>query len=730
MLLGLHENQSEGERMQISLFHSAMSTRPTVIDSEDLFENIKAGTWKGEIGALRGTLQNSGKAEYDKAKKELYAVTLSGLFQGRTPETMVRYSGLLQGDIDNVEDPETLRDSIALDPHVRASFLSPSGRGVKVAICVSDNPEHHRDSFLAAKAHFKEKFSVDLDKSCSDIARLLFISYDPDLKGNEDCTPLLPGKKTEEKEIFFDSTKIFEDPTKTDYEKAEYALANIDPDDYKTWFSVACSLKSMLGEQGFHLWDAWSQKSPKYNAKEMRYKWETISQAGGITGGTVIGLGGVEELPPRPRKKKTQKKAEETVKALDASLLRPPGWVGDWAEFICKNSRYPQPELALANALTVASCLLGRKIRDQSDVRPNIYIIAVAETAMGKEAARKYTKQLFSETGIIGFGGEKLSSKTAIERTLSATPNALYVIDEFSHYVASLLNEKSASHLKDVMTCFMELYSSSTSTYFGQDMANRKGDSDRFVIDQPSASIYATTTGVIWDQLSSRALRDGTLNRFLVVTAPDSRPKINDFEIVDKLPRDLTNLAHQFSSLSINPGLSRRHNNLAEVSTPSPKIIRYEESAKKYFLKFEEETLKRADNRASTTAAMWGRASELSKKVALIIAGTRFADKISGEEAEYGCELVRHLISNTCVQIVRYLSDNDSERESKRLEQIIRNSGDKGVSASRLIQKTRFIKSRATRKAMIDDLFESELINKEERREPGSQRSTLYYFCE
>jgi len=715
--------------MQISMFHNAKSTRPSAFDSEELWENIKDGKWRQEIETLRETLNSSGKAEYNEQKKELYAVTLSGLFRGRGAETMVRYSGLLQGDIDSVEDPEILRDNLALDKHVRASFLSPSGRGVKVAICVDPDPDKHKESFLNAEAYFKENYGVKIDPACKDIARLLFISHDPELKGNVDCVPL---EIQEEKGLFFDATKVFEDPTKSEYEKAEFALKNIDPDRYDTWFAVACSLKSMLGEDGYKLWDNWSRQSEKYNAKEMRYKWDSISQAGGITGGTVIGLGGVEDLPPRPRKAKTEKKREEVIKTIDPALLKPDGWVGDWAEFVCKNSRYPQPELALANALTIASCLLGRKIRDQSDVRPNIYVIGVAETAMGKEAARKYTKQLFSETGVPGFGAEKLSSKTAIERTLAATPNALYLIDEFSHYVASLLHEKSASHLKDVMTCFMELYSSSTSTYFGQDMANRKGDSDRFVIDQPSASIYATTTPVVWDQLSSRALRDGTLNRFLIITAPEKRPKINDFEIVNKIPKNITNMVHQFANMSINPALSKRQHNLAETQAaqPNPRVLRYEEKAKNLFLSFEEETLKRADSRTNPTAVMWGRASELSKKVALILAGTKFADTISGEDAEYGCELVRHLISNSCVQIVRNLSDNDSERESKRVEQIIRNSGDKGVSASNLISRTRFIKSRANRKQLIDDLFESELINKELRYINGSQRGTLFYFCE
>ena len=289
------------------------------------------------------------------------------------------------------------------------------------------------------------------------------------------------------------------------------------------------------------------------------------------------------------------------------------------------------------------------------------------------------------------------------------------------------MHERSSSHLRDVMTCFMELYSSSTSTYYGADKANAK-ENPRFEIDQPSASIYATTTGVIWDTMTSRALRDGTLNRFLIFNAPEKRPEINECEIVDKIPKRLTNLVHQYSNLSINQAV---RGNLADhaLATPSPQILRYDDKAKELFRKFEEETLKIADRKDNPTAARGGRASELSKKVALIVAGAKFTD-ITGMDAEYGCELVRQLISNTCVQINRNLSDNDSERESKRVEQIIRNSGENGISASSLITRTRFIKSRAQRKQLIDDLFESEIINKELRYINGSQRGTLYYFCE
>ena len=98
--------------------------------------------------------------------------------------------------------------------------------------------------------------------------------------------------------------------------------------------------------------------------------------------------------------------------------------------------------------------------------------------------------------------------------------------------------------------------------------------------------------------------------------------------------------------------------------------------------------------------------------------------------AEYGCELVRHLINNACTSIMMYLSDNEYERESKRLEEIIRKAGNKGISMKEIVQRTRFLKSRIYRQALLDDLFESEIINKEKRIIGVSQKPSLVYFCE
>jgi len=737
--------------MEISLFKSAMAKNNALIDIDEFFERVRTGAWKSEIFALRNCLKDNGKDVYNKKKKLLNAVTLSGNFKGRTE--LVEYSGLIQGDIDSVENPEMLRDELSLDPHVRASFLSPSGQGVKLAIAVPPNPELHREYFSFAQEYFLANYGVIIDTSCKDINRLLFVSYDEDIKGNEECVPL---EMPEVTEPFFDATKVFDDPTKTDYEKAEAALQNTSPEDYETWFKVGCSIKALLGESGFALWDTWSSQSSKYDATEMRYKWNSISQEGGVTGGTLMQHFdfGSPEIVPRPRKE-TTKVPKESVQPLTEDMCYPIGFVGNMAKFICKNSRYPQPTLALPASLTFTATLLGRKVCTEDDIRPNIYMIGVGRTGIGKESARSIIKRLFSEIGVVGFGSEKVSSRTAIERVLSATPSALFLFDEFGKYVQSILGEKSSGHVRDVMTALMELYTSSASMFYGTDKANAR-ENPRFQISQPHPNIYGTTTAeTLWDGLTHSAIRDGSLNRFMMFSAPDSRPKRQMTRRIKNFPERMKQDVIRMSNLSENVQISSMgrdydptkfidhfgevinssticeqiiDKDFGEIMTdPDPMIINYSSESLEIFESFEDETLDKSD-RQSATASMWVRASEHSKKIALILTASNFLNEIPPEIASYSTKLVSIIMRNAVKQIVHNLADNYAEKESKRVENIIREHKN-GITLSQLTRKTRFLKSRSVRKNIIEDLYEAEILNVESR-ESANNKLTTYYFCD
>jgi hypothetical protein len=95
----------------------------------------------------------------------------------------------------------------------------------------------------------------------------------------------------------------------------------------------------------------------------------------------------------------------------------------------------------------------------------------------------------------------------------------------------------------------------------------------------------------------------------------------------------------------------------------------------------------------------------------------------------YSTHLIEILMKNAIQEIATHLSDNFAEKESKRVERIIAEYGEKGVTMSVLTQRTRFIKSRQQRKNILEDLFEAELINFESRTSK-SGKSTTFYFCE
>ncbi len=81
-------------------------------------------------------------------KKTLPAITLAGNFgDDRTAtHTLADYTGLIQVDIDDVEDPELVKRKVSTDPHVILCFISPSGKGVKAVVRVNCDQSQHSEA--------------------------------------------------------------------------------------------------------------------------------------------------------------------------------------------------------------------------------------------------------------------------------------------------------------------------------------------------------------------------------------------------------------------------------------------------------------------------------------------------------------------------------------------------------------------------------------------------------
>ncbi len=160
-------------------------TIPTIL------EEIKTGKYKPGIIYLRKSLAEKKEEAYNKAKKSLPAFTPSGKFVGgRKLEFLAEYSNCIILDIDklNKEQLQNARNLAAQSEFTYASFISPSGNGLKILVKINSDKANHKEAFLLVQAHYESILKLEIDKSGKDVTRLCFYSWDENLYLNENAT--------------------------------------------------------------------------------------------------------------------------------------------------------------------------------------------------------------------------------------------------------------------------------------------------------------------------------------------------------------------------------------------------------------------------------------------------------------------------------------------------------------------------------------------------------------
>ncbi len=73
-------------------------------------------------------------------------------------------------------------------------------------------------------------------------------------------------------------------------EEVAGALSWISPNDRDTWVRMAMACRSALGNDGWALWDGWSEGSENYRPRDALAVWRSVRPAGGITAGSLFAL--------------------------------------------------------------------------------------------------------------------------------------------------------------------------------------------------------------------------------------------------------------------------------------------------------------------------------------------------------------------------------------------------------------------------------------------------------
>ena len=146
-----------------------------------VLDDIQSTKWKDHINKCHIDLKN---------KDFLPCFTPTGIFNHRSIRGLETYNGVICLDIDHVENPSLLKDVIKKLDWIHASYITPSGKGLKAIILSVATTETYKIYEENIAGLFLKHTGFNRDNRCKDISRIQFISYDPDLYYNENSSVL------------------------------------------------------------------------------------------------------------------------------------------------------------------------------------------------------------------------------------------------------------------------------------------------------------------------------------------------------------------------------------------------------------------------------------------------------------------------------------------------------------------------------------------------------------
>ncbi|WP_042443046.1 PriCT-2 domain-containing protein [Azospirillum sp. B510] len=558
---------------------------------------------------------------------------------------------------------------------------------------------------------------------------------------------------------------------------------------YDEWLSIAAKVKGAAGGAGEDAFVEWSARSKKHDDRTARLKYRSLEGRGGEyglffraveSGYDTYAWSGAKAYPDRILANSRMKAAANAnrpvlvcpaqaededwwmpdplpseAQRIDApapvaalafdpsvplsSLLsalpppvpkvtRPPlarydlgGLGGAIADWLNATAIRPQPELSLLAALSLLSTLYGRRYRDERGTRPNLYTAGICDTGGGKDHARKGLNKLVeaAKQGSLMMGGKAFSG-AGIMTALAKYPRRLGMLDEFGLKLKEI-SSNPGSGIKDKL---MELYSSSGSVMRGDEYA--EATKVRIDINEPSLSLYCTSTPEeFYSALSSDAVHNGLLNRFIILHACDNLPDERDGTDIEPPAGLVAEFVRHAMVLPSGCNLSGVH--MADTSVKPSLMVVHRTPAAMALLRGVGGIQDAKISGDRVTGKLWSRLAENSTKVAMIRAISRDPEHptVDDDDVRFGVDLVGRAIGDLAVEVQRYVADNAIEADVKLMLRFIQGGGPGGRTAAELSKNLHRI-DRRRRREIIDDLVEAGSITETQERVPNARPRMRY----
>jgi hypothetical protein len=376
-------------------------------------------------------------------------------------------------------------------------------------------------------------------------------------------------------------------------------------------------------------------------------------------------------------------------------LLDVPGFIGEVIKFDLATAHRPQPLLALASAIAVQATLAGRKVCDDRGNRTNLFIIAIADTGVGKDHGRQTAKRILMESGLEHqIGNEDLASDAGFIAAVKESPASLFLLDEFGKFLQTLGNVQKAPHLYAILTAMLRMYSCAGTVFKGKAYADK---GKKPTINQPCPVILGSTVPEnFFTALTGESISDGFMARQIMFVGDSDPPRRRGEP--QCVPESILVVGKYWANL--RPG-----GNLADLN-PDPLRVQSTPEASGVFDVLGDMC---DQNRRARGFGyqLWTRAEEKACRLALIYAcsANHTSPVIDEAAARWATELAVYQTKQLIKLASRWVADGFFDARQKRAKRVIEDAGGR-MSRSEFARATQWLNGRE-RQEVVENLIET-----------------------
>ena len=385
-------------------------------------------------------------------------------------------------------------------------------------------------------------------------------------------------------------------------------------------FRAACVLVLGFGlspEAAFPLLAEWNQRcEPAWTDRELWHKLHDANKKEGSRGWLLEGRGyegadvNLQTLLAGLLMSETDEQPEppEPIIRFPQECIDNMPWLMRLAyDYTIRQAIYPQPELTMSALIAMFGAIFGRKVKDDYETRTNVMLLGLSPSGSGKDGPRKAVKEILFHAGLDMLNGpERVGSHAGIISSINEQPSRLFQLDEIGRLLLTMQDPR-ASHLYNIGTVLMHLYTSSDSLWVGDAYADLNKVKR---INQPCVCIFGTSVSAsFYSGLTVESLSDGMLARMMVFESGGygRRKKPNKGPVPPELLE------------GIKPWSTYPGGNLA-MEHPDPLFVVKTDEADTRHEKYSNEVNGKHVTDNPEEAAIWARAPEKAAKLALIFA--------------------------------------------------------------------------------------------------------------